>query len=122
MNLWNLAINERIFYKFFNFHKFTREEILKIDESSCKLFEQIIDEINPDYFITKLTGFHHLEILYKMCKKLNIKTLMLNVPKIGFKCIISDESGKLDFISKLEHDPKNTNATFSDLRNYIKSF
>ena len=122
MDLWNLAINERIFYKFFNFHKFTREEILKIDESSCKLFEQIIDEINPDYFITKLTGFHHLEILYRMCKKLNIKTLMLNVPKIGFKCIISDESGKLDFISKLENNLKNNDTTFSELQNYIKSF
>ena len=37
--IWKLAINERIFYRFYNFHKFSNNEILSIEEQSCKFFE-----------------------------------------------------------------------------------
>ena len=32
INLWKLAVNERIFYRFYNFHKFTSEQICSILE------------------------------------------------------------------------------------------
>ena len=37
VNLWNLALNERIFYRFFDYHKFSDEEIMKIEENSKKI-------------------------------------------------------------------------------------
>ena len=53
IDLWKLAINERLFYRFFNFHKFTNDEILSIDEHACKLFETVLDEVEPDFVILK---------------------------------------------------------------------
>ena len=47
INLWTLLINERIFYKFYDFHKFTPNEMLSIEEDSCRLFEKILNEIKP---------------------------------------------------------------------------
>ena len=41
VNLWNLALNERIFYRFFDYHKFSDEEIMKIEESSIKFFQRV---------------------------------------------------------------------------------
>ena len=52
INLWELAINERTFYQFNTFHKFTSNEILSILEQECKLYENIIDGIKPDFCIT----------------------------------------------------------------------
>ena len=40
INLWKLAINERIFHRFFDFHKFSRNEILSITQQSVNLFEK----------------------------------------------------------------------------------
>ena len=55
IDLWQLAINERIFYKYNKFHHFTNDEILSILEQECRLFETIINEIKPAFFITKET-------------------------------------------------------------------
>ena len=52
INLWELAINERIFYNYNHFHNFSDEEILSILTQECKLFESILDEANPDLYIT----------------------------------------------------------------------
>ena len=43
INLWLLAINERLFNEYNEFHKFSREEILSILEDECKLFEKILE-------------------------------------------------------------------------------
>ena len=41
IDLWNLALNERIFYRFFDYHKFSDEEIMKIEENSHKNKETV---------------------------------------------------------------------------------
>ena len=51
INLWLLALNERLFNENNEFHKFSREEILSILEDECKLFEKIL-EIKPKFFLT----------------------------------------------------------------------
>ena len=88
IDLWKLAINERIFYRFFDFHKFTSDEILSIGEHACKLFESVLDEVKPDFIVTKEPVLHHLEIFYELCRARGIKVLMLSIPKIGFRCMI----------------------------------
>ena len=39
INLWLLALNERLFNEYNEFYKFSKEEILSILEDECKLFE-----------------------------------------------------------------------------------
>ena len=51
LNLWELATNERIFHRFNRFYKFSTEEILLILEQECRLFEKILDNVKPNFFI-----------------------------------------------------------------------
>ena len=98
INIWKLAINERIFYRFYDFYKFTDDEILSIEEKSCKFFESVLDEIKPDFFITKEPAFHHLELLYELCLKKGINVLLLGFSEFKGECIISQKPGMLDTI------------------------
>jgi len=90
INLWTLAFNERIFYQFNEFYKFSDSEILSILEQECKFFEKILDEVKPDYVILPNPSFHHYYLFYLMCKKKNVKTLVLQGTRLGNKCIIVD--------------------------------
>jgi len=120
INLWKLAINERIFYRFFNFHKFTSDEILSIDESACKLFENILNEVKPDFVLTKEPGFHHLEIFYQLSKAKGVKVLILSQPKIGYKCRISEDPNNINEIKEL-NQVTITGRGFQDMLDYRKS-
>ena len=51
INLWNLVINERIFYRFNSIYKFSNDEILSILEHECKFFEKILSDVKPDFLI-----------------------------------------------------------------------
>ena len=75
IDLWKLALNERFFYMHNRFYKFTRLEILSILEQESKLFESILDEITPDYFLTYNPVFHHQKLLLEICRKRGIKIL-----------------------------------------------
>ena len=44
INLWSMALNERIFYKYNESYNFQRKEILAILESECRLFEKVLDD------------------------------------------------------------------------------
>jgi len=120
INLWNLALNERMFYRFNDFHKFTRDEILSIYQQACVLFENIINEVKPDFFITKETAFHHLELFYEMCLKSGIQSLMLNQPNLGKRSMISKKCRIPDYMSKRKkHISKNRD--FHELQQYLES-
>ena len=51
IELWKLSINERFFYQFNPFHRFSSDEILSILEQECRLFEDILDKVKPDFLI-----------------------------------------------------------------------
>ena len=119
VNIWKLALNERIFSNSFNFHKFTRDEILSIDEQSCRLFEEVLNEVKPDYFITKQTAFHHLQLFYEMCRARGVKVLMLINSNFGNKSIIVEDIRKLDGSPKLD-DFSADNRTLEDFQSYLR--
>jgi len=121
VRLWELAINERIFYRFNHFHKFTTDEILLILEHECRFFEKILNDVKPDIFITKETIQHKDELLYRMCKSLGIKILMLSQPGIGYKCIISSESRNFNSKETL-NEIKNNGRTFQEMQKWLNSF
>lgn len=121
INLWILAQNERLFnWQYNDYYKFSSNEILAILESECKLFEKILDEVKPDFFITIETALHHHHLFYLLCRAKGVKVLILNQSKFGYKCIISQELHKLDFVNTLS--PKLPSRNFDELQKYLKSF
>ena len=119
INLWELAINERIFYRFNNVYKFSGDEILSILEHECKLFENILTKINPDFLIMEESTLHQEELLYRMCKKNGTKILLLTQPNIQ-RCMISENPRKFDMeidLGKIQ----SSHRSFDELRSYRNS-
>jgi hypothetical protein len=96
INLWEVAFNERNFYRYQKFHKFSKNEILSILEQECRFFESIFENYKPDYFLLKLYSAHHLHLLYLMCKKKQIPTLVLFPTRLTNRSIISTAVDKID--------------------------
>jgi spore coat polysaccharide biosynthesis predicted glycosyltransferase SpsG len=120
LSLWQLAINERLFYQFNKFHKFDSNEILSILEQECKLFEKILDETKPDVVIIEQPALHQTNLFYLMCKSLGIKTLMINPSPLAFKSFISVNPNVIDSSETLD-DIKSQGRTFDELRSYHNS-
>ncbi len=118
INLWKLALNDRLFFRFNKFYKFSRDEILSIIEQECKLFEKILDECNPDFLIMKETFMHKDEIFYQMCIKRNVTPLILNQPNIGYRCMISERLRHFDMLDSLENIDGN-GRTIEELQNLL---
>ena len=62
ISLWKLASTERIFL-YNEFHKFSTEEIVSILEQECKFFENVIDEVKPDFIIMAKPNFQYSHAL-----------------------------------------------------------
>ena len=120
INLWLLALNERLFNEDNKFHKFSREEILSILEDECKLFEKIL-EIKPKFLITLDTAFHHHELFYQMCRAMGINTIVFNRTVFGDKCILSEKSHMLDDTRNLD-ELETSNRSFDEIQKYWKKF
>ncbi len=120
INLWLLATNERIFYKFNPFYQFSTEEILSIIEQECRFFESVIDDVKPDFLVISLTWQHQGELLRQMCKAKGIKILMFNTSELGWgsRWTISEEFGEKDYKTDLEIDVKQ-NVTFKNLNEFF---
>tara|TARA_A100001037_G_scaffold239144_1_gene218668 strand:- start:3480 stop:4919 length:1440 start_codon:yes stop_codon:yes gene_type:complete len=121
INLWQLAINERHFYRFNKFYKFSDSEILSIIEQECRLFEKVLDESNPDFFIMFQPSLRPEYIFYEMCKKKNIIPLIINPSIIGYKSYISTQISDIDSTENLSNIQHN-NRNFEQLRQYREKF
>ena len=122
IDLWQLAKNDRIFIDDYNtFYKFSDQEISEIMEKECKLFEEILDEIKPDFFITTETAMRPHHLFYLLCKKKGIKVLMLNTANWGNHCYISENYHKLDNFNELFANRKALPITFNDIQNRLES-
>ena len=122
IDLWQLAKNDRIFIDYYNtFYKFSDHEISEIMEKECRLFEEILDEVKPDFFITTETAFRPHHLFYLLCKKKGIKVLMLNSANWGKHCYISGNYHKLDNFNELFTNRKALPTTFNDIQNRLES-
>lgn len=119
VNLWTLALNERLFYRFNRYYKFTRNEILSILEQECKLFESILNEAKPEFLIMKTTDLHHNQLFYEMCKMRGIKIMMLEQSRFGYKCLLTQERDKIDYVDDFA-ELKPSKKTFEELQNFLK--
>ena len=96
IDLWKLAINERFFYMHNRFYKFTKQEILSILEQESKLFESVLDEIKPNYFLTYDPVFHHQKLLLELCRAKGIKILSICATGIENKYILAENTATFD--------------------------
>ena len=120
--MWEIAYTERGFYKYNPFYKFKREEILSIFEQECKFFENVLDEVKPNFLIIKTTDLHRNHLLAEICRSSGIKILMLSASRLGFRSAISSQSDKIDY----ELDEKSENKieihSFDHLKEYLKKY
>ena len=97
IDLWKLALNERFFYIHNRFYKFQKNEILSILEQEIKLYESILDEVKPDYFLTYDPVFHHQKLLVDLCRSKGIKVLSTIIGTgIKNKTIIVEDGATYD--------------------------
>ena len=121
IDLWIMAYGERLFYKYNPFYKFKRDEILNILEKDCKFFEQILDEIKPNFLIIKVTDFHRNHLLAEMCKARGIKVMMTMPTRFGFRATVSSSLQKKDETWNNIENENNFNS-FLELREYLKKY
>ena len=100
--LWEIISNDRIFYHYNDYHKFSSKEVLSIITQECRLFESILNEVNPNFFITHETAFQHHHLFHKMCLHQGVKVLMLNPANYQSKCYISQDRHKMDIIESFD--------------------
>ena len=115
IGLWNLAVNERLFYRFNRFYKFSTEEIWLILEQECKFFENILDEIKPDFFITREPFLHQDELFYQMCRAKGIKVLVSTSTQFANKSMISEHPVELYDSTITDSEKSNTIKSFSEM-------
>ena len=118
INLWQMIINERIFYRFFDFHKFTRDEMLSISQQSVVLFKKIFDEIKPDFLASDAPVFFHNELLVQMSEQLGIQNLILSMPKLAGKSMITKQIDQFDENVNLKNI-EIKNRTIDELQKYL---
>jgi len=119
INLWLLASNERFFNEFNNFYKFSSDEILSILEQECKLFENIIDEVQPDFLITGIIALHHHHIFYKICKARGVKILMMRPSYLAGKYIISNS---IDTFENQQYTASHHFSNLTELQSFLKKY
>jgi hypothetical protein len=110
-----------LFYRFNKFYKFSTEEIWSILEQECKFFERVLDEIKPDFFITREPMLHQDEIFYQMCRSKGIKVLITSSTKSFNKSMISEHPAEFDDTTITDSEISMKIASFSELKKIIKS-
>ena len=115
IGLWNLAVNERLFHRFNTFYKFSTEEIWLILEQECKFFEGVLDEIKPDFFITREPFLHQDELFYQMCRAKGIKTLVCTNTQFANKSMISEHPIELYDSTITDSEKSHTIKSFSEM-------
>ncbi len=115
IDLWKHVINERFFYLHNRFYNFQKNEILSILEQELKLFESMLNEAKPDYFLTFVPVFHHQKLLQDLCRVKGIKVLVVYFTGIKNKMIISEDGATFDL------KPNSINNNFNKIKsNTIK--
>jgi hypothetical protein len=110
INFWQIAFCERFFYKFNDYHKFNRNEILSILETDISLFDKIVKETLPDFFMCEDIDNHKGQLLHQICKKLNVKVMSLGHTRLGTRWRISKEPDQPDVkIKNYYYDSKKDN-------------
>lgn len=118
ITLWKIALNERFFYLHNRFYKFTKQEILSVIEQEARLFEKIIDEVNPDYLLTYDPVFHHQKLLLDLCKAKGIRILSTIIATgIENKTLIVEDGATYDLDPNIAKNSWNSKIYETEYKN-----
>ena len=120
ISIWKLAYSDTIFFKYNQYYKFNQNEILRIFEQECRLFESILDEINPNFLIIKITDASHMRLLQLLCQAKGIKVLSLGFTRFGYRSYIGSDNDVIDEINNKTKE--NSTKSFEELENYLKGY
>ncbi len=123
LNLWSDIFTERSFYQYWTeFYNFSKEEIFTIIEKSILFFIDILEEYEPKIILTQYIGENISNLLlYKIGKKMNIKTIMPIPMFIHNKIILSDNIVGTEIIDEYKKIIKNfEDVSENYTENYIK--
>lgn len=120
IHIWKIVFGERFFTSYSKYHNFSRDEILSIIQQESKLYENIIDEIKPNYLVIRLPDFHNIQLLYEIARAKGVRILMTAPSRFGGLTITEE------FDEKIQIDSYETNKqklkNFSELREHIKKY
>ena len=119
ISLWKVAYSDINFTKSNKYYKFKPNQILSIFEQECSFFETVLDEVNPDFLIIRITDSSDSQLLHLMCQARGIKVLCLGFSRLGSRSIISSDSDTLDFPVI---DMAGKEFSFKELENYSKEY
>ena len=122
INLWNIIYTERFFTSFNQYYTFTKNEILTIIENLCKLFENILEEVKPDFMIIKTTDNLQNHLFHQICMHVGIKILMYGLASVGYRATIANDINKLDYISNDSEEISKSDRTIEEIENYFKGY
>ena len=115
IQLSKIVFSERLFSEFNEFYKFQTNEILRILELECKFFEQVLDEIKPDFVLMFMPFLHQQLLFFKLCKAKGIKTLELGNTRFDSAVIGFDDEIKKYEKFVVEGSVRN----FQELKDYF---
>ncbi|VVC05670.1 Capsule polysaccharide biosynthesis protein [uncultured archaeon] len=126
INLWLIAHMDRILlpYNYFRcYHRYSREEILQIAERLCKLYEDMFDEVNPDFIILRTTDNFQGELLLQLSHARKVTVLMPSHSRLGRRCMISSNVDIIDNFDELFKSSNDASLkTFEELHNLLQEY
>ncbi|MDC0240891.1 hypothetical protein OAK66_00440 [Candidatus Nitrosopelagicus sp.] len=121
LDLQLIVFNDRIFYHFNSYYKFSRNEILCILQDEIKFFESILDEIKPDFLIIFETHQQHNHIFYEICKARGIEIIIPVGSRIGINPKSSLKHGSRWYLSDDTDQclplPNENNNSINEIKN-----
>lgn len=81
--------------------RYSHEDMVKIIQASAKAIIKFLDEAKPDVVITPVVASIGSLMLYRIAKKRNIKTLIINSVRLGIKHTVNEDIINYNYILNL---------------------
>jgi len=122
INLWLVAFSDVIFTKYNKYYKFNSDKILSTLEQICKFFENILEQVNPDFLIIRPTDACADQLLQLICKSKKIEILTVGSTRFGYRSGITTDWDILDKIDPSVDYNKYPNRTKEELINFMTGY
>ena len=121
INLWKLAYGDQLFFQYNDYYQFTDNEILCILENACKFYENVLNELNPDYLFIRLTDNSVDHLLSLMCHAKRIPVFTFSFSRLGNRYSLLNKYDQFDAVDDISYTaPKD--RTLQELREYVTNY
>jgi len=117
--LQKIVYADRLFYKFNEFHSFSDNEIFSIIQQELEFYDNVLDEISPDYVVMRAPEYHDIDLFCEVCKAKKIPVLLLSPMRMGDRYRISSNPDTPILFDKSKDIEI---QSFDTLRKHVESF